>query len=149
VKLLIGKDASHTHVNLYETLHRTKLHSNTSSNKLQYQDPTKVVESDVTSKLLNHPEEYLAMQLSHAKKLAKAAAGETVVDTVVTVSRTTFPRFVCLGAADDLIRFQVPAFFTHAERKAMLDAIELAGLKPLALIDDGSAGMLFPKAMRD
>lgn len=34
---------------------------------------------------------------------------------------------------------QVPAFFTHSERKAMLDAIELAGLKPLALLDDGSA----------
>lgn len=60
------------------------------------------------------------MQLSHAKKLAKAAAGETVVDTVVTV----------------------PAFFNHNERRAMLDAIELAGLKPLALIDDGSAGEL-------
>ena len=37
---------------------------------------------------------------------------------------------------------QVPVFFTQAERQAILDAVELAGLKPLALLDDGSAGML-------
>jgi hypoxia up-regulated 1 len=82
------------------------------------------------------------MQLSHAKKLAKATAGELVVDTVVTVS----PLPLCLSFALPRTScsrhwaLQVPAFFTHAERRAMLDAIELAGLKPLALIDDGSAG---------
>lgn len=85
VKLLIGKDGSHQHANLYETLHRTKLHSNTTSNKIQYKNPALVGEAS-SNTILNHPEEYLAMQLSHAKKLAKAAAGELVVDTVVTVS---------------------------------------------------------------
>lgn len=86
VKLLIGKDANHQHANLYETLHRTKIHSNTTSNRIQYRDPRSISEADSSNFLLNHPEEYLAMQLSHAKKLAKAAAGEPVVDAVVTVS---------------------------------------------------------------
>lgn len=38
------------------------------------------------------------------------------------------------------VNLQVPVYFTQAERQAILDAIDLAGLKPLALLDDGSAG---------
>jgi hypothetical protein len=34
----------------------------------------------------------------------------------------------------------VPAFFNQAERQAILDGVELAGLKSLALLEDGSAG---------
>ncbi|KAI6037994.1 heat shock protein 70 family [Pisolithus marmoratus] len=62
-------------------------------------------------------QELIAMQLSYVKKLAEDAAGEFVKDVVVTV----------------------PPYYTQFERDAVADAIEIAGLKTLALINDGSA----------
>ncbi|KAK4048426.1 lumenal Hsp70 protein [Microbotryomycetes sp. JL201] len=62
-------------------------------------------------------EEVLAMQLQHAKEVAEEQAGETVRDVVMTV----------------------PAWFSHSERMAVLDAIELAGLNNVALVNDGTA----------
>ncbi|KAI5990421.1 heat shock protein 70 family [Pisolithus albus] len=62
-------------------------------------------------------EELIAMQLSYVKKLAEDVAGELVQDVVVTV----------------------PPYYTQFERDAVVDAIEIAGLKTLALINDGSA----------
>lgn len=62
-------------------------------------------------------EELIAMQLSYVKKLAEDVAGELVRDVVVTI----------------------PPYYTQFERDAVADAIEIAGLKTLALINDGSA----------
>ncbi|KAH9996166.1 actin-like ATPase domain-containing protein [Russula compacta] len=64
-------------------------------------------------------EEFVAMQLAYIRALAVDAAGrgERVQDVVVTV----------------------PAFFSQFERDAIADAIELAGLRLLALVNDGAA----------
>jgi hypoxia up-regulated 1 len=58
------------------------------------------------------------MQLSYAKELADEVAGESVRDTVVTV----------------------PGWWGQSERQAMLDALELAGLRCIGLVNDGTAG---------
>jgi hypoxia up-regulated 1 len=62
-------------------------------------------------------EELVAMQLAYVKDLAEALAGERIVDTVVTV----------------------PPFYSQFERDALADAVEVAGLRTLALINDGAA----------
>ena len=64
-------------------------------------------------------EELVAMQLAYVRALAVDAAGpgERVQDVVVTV----------------------PAFFSQFERDAIADAVELAGLRLLALMNDGAA----------
>ncbi|KAF5391958.1 hypothetical protein D9757_003269 [Collybiopsis confluens] len=62
-------------------------------------------------------EELLAMQLAYVKSLAESVAGEKVYDVVVTV----------------------PPYYSQFERDAVADAIEISGLRTLALINDGSA----------
>ncbi|KAH9954483.1 actin-like ATPase domain-containing protein [Russula dissimulans] len=64
-------------------------------------------------------EELVAMQFAYVRALAveAAGAGERVQDVVVTV----------------------PAFFSQFERDAIADAVELAGLRLLALVSDGAA----------
>lgn len=62
-------------------------------------------------------EELIGMQLAYIRSLAEETAGERVTDLVLTV----------------------PAFFSHAERQALLDAVEIGGMRTLALINDGSA----------
>ncbi|KAI9463516.1 Hsp70 protein-domain-containing protein [Russula earlei] len=64
-------------------------------------------------------EELVAMQLAYVRALAVdvAGRGERVQDVVVTV----------------------PAFFSQFERDAIADAVELAGLRLLALVNDGAA----------
>jgi hypoxia up-regulated 1 len=57
------------------------------------------------------------MQLAYVKGLAEDLAGEKVQDVIVTV----------------------PPFFSQFERDAVADAIEVAGLRTLALINDGTA----------
>ncbi|KIY48518.1 HSP70-domain-containing protein [Fistulina hepatica ATCC 64428] len=65
-------------------------------------------------------EELVAMQFSYIKQLADAAAGEPVQDVIVTV----------------------PPFYSQRERDAVVDAIEIAGLRTLALINDGTAAAI-------
>ncbi|KAJ7756232.1 Hsp70 protein-domain-containing protein [Mycena metata] len=62
-------------------------------------------------------EELVGMQFSYVKQLAESLAGEKVSDVVVTV----------------------PPFFSQYQRDAVVDAIEVAGLRTLALINDGTA----------
>ena len=62
-------------------------------------------------------EELVGMQFAYVKGLAEALAGEKVHDVVVTV----------------------PPFYTQFERDAVADAIEVAGLRTLALVNDGTA----------
>lgn len=63
-------------------------------------------------------EEVLAMQFTFAKELAEEQANENVREAVVTV----------------------PGWYNEQERRAVLDAAEIAGLRVLGLVNDGSAG---------
>ncbi|PIO28662.1 hypothetical protein AB205_0007910, partial [Aquarana catesbeiana] len=63
------------------------------------------------------PEELLAMMLNYSRSLAEEFAEQSIKDTVITV----------------------PAFFNQAERRAVLQAAKLAGLKVLQLINDNTA----------
>ncbi|KAH9921141.1 Hsp70 protein-domain-containing protein [Fomitopsis serialis] len=62
-------------------------------------------------------EELIGMQLSYVKQLAEDFSGEKVYDVVVTV----------------------PPYYTMFERDAVADAIEIAGMRTLALVNDGTA----------
>ncbi|KAL4077708.1 heat shock protein 70 family [Scleroderma citrinum] len=62
-------------------------------------------------------EELIAMQLSYIKRLAEDVAGEPVQDVIITV----------------------PPYYTQFERDAVADAVEISGLRTLALINDGTA----------
>ncbi|KAJ8591291.1 actin-like ATPase domain-containing protein, partial [Rhizopogon salebrosus TDB-379] len=62
-------------------------------------------------------EELIAMQVSYVKKLAEELAGESVNEVILTV----------------------PPYFSQFERDSVVDAIEIAGLKTLALVNDGIA----------
>lgn len=62
-------------------------------------------------------EELVAMQFSYVKDLAESLANEKVYDTIVTV----------------------PPYYSQGERDAVADAIEISGLRTLALINDGTA----------
>ncbi|KAF9034459.1 HSP70-domain-containing protein [Hymenopellis radicata] len=62
-------------------------------------------------------EELVAMEFAYVKGLAESLAGEKVQDVIVTV----------------------PPYYTQFERDAVADAIEISGLRTLALINDGTA----------
>ncbi|KAI0354229.1 actin-like ATPase domain-containing protein [Trametes cingulata] len=62
-------------------------------------------------------EELIAMQFAYVRDLAESTAGEKVYDVIVTV----------------------PPYYTQFERDAVVDAIEISGLRTLALINDGTA----------
>jgi len=66
------------------------------------------------------PEELVAMILNKAKEYAETFAQQQIRDCVITV----------------------PAFFNQAERRAMLKAAELGGLKVLQLINSNTAAAL-------
>ncbi|BGP35161.1 lumenal Hsp70 protein [Rhodotorula toruloides] len=70
-----------------------------------------------TSKLSVPVEEALAYQFVYAKEMAEEQAKEPVREAVVTV----------------------PGWFAEAERKAVIDAAEIAGLRVVGLVNDGSA----------
>ncbi|MCJ8742533.1 hypothetical protein PDJAM_G00083110 [Pangasius djambal] len=63
------------------------------------------------------PEELLGMVLNYSRGLAEDFAEQTIKDVVITV----------------------PAFFNQAERRAVLQAAQVAGLKVLQLINDNTA----------
>lgn len=63
------------------------------------------------------PEELLAQIFYHAKEMAEKSATQTIKEAVITV----------------------PGFFNQAERKALLKAAELAGIKVLQLFNDYAA----------
>ena len=62
-------------------------------------------------------EELIAMQFSYVRDLAESTANEKVSEVVITI----------------------PPFYTEHERNAVVDAAEIAGLRTLALIHDGTA----------
>ncbi|UZJ55202.1 hypothetical protein CBS101457_004522 [Exobasidium rhododendri] len=74
-------------------------------------------------------EEVVGMQLGHAKMLAEEQAGEEVM--------RTYPGNIgSYGGLDVVIT--VPIFFTTAERQSILDAANIAGMRP-KLVSDGAA----------
>ncbi|KAF8583385.1 actin-like ATPase domain-containing protein [Ramaria rubella] len=62
-------------------------------------------------------EELIAMQFAYIKELAESVADNKVLDVVITV----------------------PPFFSQFERQAVLDVAEVSGLRPISLINDGTA----------
>ena len=78
-------------------------------------------------------EELVGMQLAHAKDQAKKYFNESISDAFITVC------FVFFGTN---VTAQVPPFWTHHERRALLDAAEIAGLRVISLINDETAGNL-------
>lgn len=58
------------------------------------------------------------MQFSYARDLAETLAGEAVRDAIVSV----------------------PGWFSQSERQAVMDALEIGGLRPVGLVNDGTAG---------
>ncbi|KAF8841856.1 actin-like ATPase domain-containing protein [Paxillus ammoniavirescens] len=62
-------------------------------------------------------EELIAMQLSYVKQLAQSVAGEPVDEVILTV----------------------PPYYSQFERDAVIDAVDIAGMRTLALINDGTA----------
>ncbi|CAE6459280.1 unnamed protein product [Rhizoctonia solani] len=62
-------------------------------------------------------EELVAMQLDYVRELASSVAGESVRDILVTV----------------------PGYFTQFQRQAVIDATEIAGMKLITLVNDGTA----------
>lgn len=62
-------------------------------------------------------EELVAMELAYVRHLAEEVNGGPVTEVVVTV----------------------PGHFTQAQRLSMLDSIDIAGMKSIALMNDGSA----------
>ncbi|CED85320.1 Molecular chaperones GRP170/SIL1, HSP70 superfamily [Phaffia rhodozyma] len=78
--------------------------------------------SSPTTKEIWSVEELIGMQFSYARQLAEDLAGERVTDAIVTV----------------------PGWFTQFHREAVIDALEIGGLKSVGLINDGTAvGMNF------
>lgn len=65
-------------------------------------------------------EEMISMQLAHAKKQAEKYGSEQVSGAVITV----------------------PPYYNEFERRALLDAAEMAGLRVLQLMNDETAGTL-------
>ena len=57
------------------------------------------------------------MQFSYVRELAESAANEKVSDVILTI----------------------PPYYTQHERDAVVDAVEIAGMRTLALIHDGTA----------
>ena len=62
-------------------------------------------------------EELIAMQLAYIRDLAESTAKEKVTEVILTV----------------------PPYYTEHERNAVVDAVEIAGMRTLALIHDGTA----------
>ncbi|PWA02609.1 hypothetical protein BB558_001257 [Smittium angustum] len=72
---------------------------------------------DLENQRILRPQEIVAMQLKYAIEVAKETEGINLKDAIITV----------------------PSYFDQTERQAMKDAIELSGINPLGLLNDGSA----------
>ncbi|KAG0016154.1 hypothetical protein BGZ80_009392 [Entomortierella chlamydospora] len=100
----------------YDDDHSAQFRDTFTNNMLK--DPVRgTVEFETSAGAKYSVEELVAMQLALAKKQAEETAGEAVKDVVITI----------------------PPYFSQFERRALLDAAELAGLRVLSLINDESA----------
>ncbi|XP_075402809.1 hypoxia up-regulated protein 1 isoform X2 [Tenrec ecaudatus] len=109
---LLGKQADNPHVALYRA--RFPEH------ELTVDPQRQTVHFQMTPQLQFSPEEVLGMILNYSRSLAEDFAEQPIKDAVITV----------------------PAFFNQAERRAVLQAARMAGLKVLQLINDNTATAL-------
>ncbi|XP_004712890.1 hypoxia up-regulated protein 1 [Echinops telfairi] len=109
---LLGKQADNPHVALYRA--RFPEH------ELAVDPQRQTVHFQMSPQLQFSPEEVLAMILNYSRSLAEDFAEQPIKDAVITV----------------------PAFFNQAERRAVLQAARMAGLKVLQLINDNTATAL-------
>ncbi|KAM5245701.1 hypoxia up-regulated protein 1 isoform 2-T2 [Ctenodactylus gundi] len=109
---LLGKQADNPHVALYQA--RFPEH------ELSFDPQRQTVRFQISPQLQFSPEEVLGMVLNYSRSLAEDFAEQPIKDAVITV----------------------PAFFNQAERRAVLQAARMAGLKVLQLINDNTATAL-------
>lgn len=109
---LLGKQADNPHVALYRA--RFPEH------ELSFDPQRQTVHFQISPQLQFSPEEVLGMILNYSRSLAEDFAEQPIKDAVITV----------------------PAFFNQAERRAVLQAARMAGLKVLQLINDNTATAL-------
>lgn len=109
---LLGKQEDNPHVALYRV--RFPEH------ELGFDPRRQTVYFQISPQLQFSPEEVLGMVLNYSRSLAEDFAEQPVKDAVITV----------------------PAFFNQAERRAVLQAAHMAGLKVLQLINDNTATAL-------
>lgn len=109
---LLGKQADNPHVALYRD--RFPEH------ELNIDPQRQTVRFQISPQLQFSPEEVLGMVLNYSRSLAEDFAEQPIKDAVITV----------------------PAFFNQAERRAVLQAARMAGLKVLQLINDNTATAL-------
>ncbi|KAI8814028.1 Hsp70 protein-domain-containing protein [Cladochytrium replicatum] len=103
-------------------LEHSKLFSNVIKHNEERGSPVFGVEKDVYS-----VEEIVGMQLAHAKEQAEIFGNEQVSGAVITV----------------------PPYFNQFERRALLDAAELAGIRVITLMNDETAVALNYAMLRD
>ncbi|XP_055082797.1 hypoxia up-regulated protein 1 isoform X2 [Periophthalmus magnuspinnatus] len=109
LQLLLGKKLSNPQVALYQK--RFPEH-------LLQEDPQRgTVYFKYSEDMQYSPEELLGMMLNYSRVLAQDFAEQPIKDVVITV----------------------PAFFNQAERRAVIQAAQMAGLKVLQLINDNTA----------
>uniref|UniRef100_A0A2K5N995 Hypoxia up-regulated protein 1 n=1 Tax=Cercocebus atys TaxID=9531 RepID=A0A2K5N995_CERAT len=109
---LLGKQADNPHVALYQA--RFPEH------ELTFDPQRQTVHFQISPQLQFSPEEVLGMVLNYSRSLAEDFAEQPIKDAVITV----------------------PVFFNQAERRAVLQAARMAGLKVLQLINDNTAAAL-------
>ncbi|XP_008066438.1 hypoxia up-regulated protein 1 isoform X1 [Carlito syrichta] len=109
---LLGKQADNPHVALYR--------SRFPEHELSFDPQRQTVYFQISPQLKFSPEEVLGMILNYSRSLAEDFAEQPIKDAVITV----------------------PAFFNQAERRAVLQAARMAGLKVLQLINDNTATAL-------
>ncbi|XP_072302982.1 hypoxia up-regulated protein 1 [Eucyclogobius newberryi] len=109
LQLLLGKKLGNPHVALYQK--RFPEH------QLQEDPQRGTVYFKYSEEMQYSPEELLGMMLNYSRVLAQDYAEQPIKDVVITV----------------------PAFFNQAERRAVLLAAQMAGLKVLQLINDNTA----------
>ncbi|XP_060460946.1 hypoxia up-regulated protein 1 isoform X2 [Panthera onca] len=109
---LLGKQEGNPHVALYRA--RFPEH------ELGFDPQRQTVHFQISPQLQFSPEEVLGMVLNYSRSLAEDFAEQPIKDAVITV----------------------PAFFNQAERRAVLQAARMAGLKVLQLINDNTATAL-------
>ncbi|XP_066563824.1 hypoxia up-regulated protein 1 isoform X2 [Amia ocellicauda] len=106
---LLGKSVDNPQVALYQK--RFPEH------QLEKDESRGTVLFKYSDELLYSPEEVLGMVLNYSRTLAQDFAEQPIKDAVITV----------------------PAFFNQAERRAVLQAAQMADLKVLQLINDNTA----------
>ncbi|XP_076876610.1 hypoxia up-regulated protein 1 [Brachyhypopomus gauderio] len=106
---LLGKTADNPQVVQYQSLFPEHL--------MERDEKRGTVLFKHSEEILYTPEEILGMVLNYSRSLAQDFAEQVIKDAVITV----------------------PVFFNQAERRAVLNAAQMAGLKVLQLINDNTA----------